>query len=161
MEIASLVDPLSVDTVMRALDSGRLPSVRFSDAHGLTLLHHACAAPSASGDRSGASSEGGAGRSADVADDSSERARLVRWLCERGASVHAADAQGWTPLHASAQRGDVVLLEVLLEAGADPSARSRDSELPVHFAVQHSYPLLAPAGTNVLWVVVRLRCGAW
>ena len=38
-----------------------------------------------------------------------------------GAYVDAADYQGSTPLHISAQYGQELLLSVLLASGADPS----------------------------------------
>ncbi|KAG5185423.1 hypothetical protein JKP88DRAFT_289289 [Tribonema minus] len=45
----------------------------------------------------------------------------VHALCERhGASLHATDARGWTPLHAAARRGAAAIVRRLLRNAAHP-----------------------------------------
>jgi ankyrin repeat protein len=53
---------------------------------------------------------------------SEERVALVKMLLERGADVNHADHYGITPLMAAANRGDVPVLKVLIDAGADVGA---------------------------------------
>jgi len=180
--VRSRVDELSIEATQRSLESGRLPSVRFADAHGLTLLHLACASAPLSSHSAASltviataslanteskanvhtSARDGNSSAATISGEertlqSSERVRFVEWLCTQGASLCATDAQGWTPLHACAQRGDAAVLSVLLNAGADPTLRSRNGELPIHFAVQHSYPGLSVADLEALFLKLGLR----
>ena len=58
-------------------------------------------------------------------------------------TVERDGESGWTPLHlaVAAGRGDVVRL--LVEAGADPSARTEHGRAPLHVALQHCPPLVA------------------
>ena len=51
---------------------------------------------------------------------------ILRLLLERGAEVDAAQHGGWTALMSCAKRGDVELVTLLLDHGADP-ARQADS----------------------------------
>jgi ankyrin repeat protein len=53
---------------------------------------------------------------------------LVRWLLARGANVNArAEAQSrQTALHAAAWNGDLEMVTLLVEAGADPAARDEE-----------------------------------
>ena len=50
---------------------------------------------------------------------SSRSQATVRLLLEAGVEVDARQQQGWTPLHGAAHAGDVELVTVLLDAGAD------------------------------------------
>jgi ankyrin repeat protein len=45
-------------------------------------------------------------------------------LIERGADVHSATQEGWTPLHGAAVEGELGTVRLLLERGADASAPS-------------------------------------
>lgn len=53
---------------------------------------------------------------------SEERVALVKMLLELGADVNHADHYGITPLMSAANRGDVPVLKVLIDAGADVGA---------------------------------------
>ena len=55
-------------------------------------------------------------------------------LLEAGADASAAAADGRTPLHFSAQLGEVELIRMLLARGADPERRDRHGESPLEAA---------------------------
>merc|ERR1712226_1588214 len=44
---------------------------------------------------------------------------LVRWLVGVGANVNVRDTEGWSPLHWAAYRGNMELVQELVEGGAD------------------------------------------
>lgn len=46
------------------------------------------------------------------------------------------DGPGWTPLHFAARGGHSPVMKALLEAGADPDAKTGDGWMPLHFAVK-------------------------
>ncbi|HEX2500251.1 MAG TPA: ankyrin repeat domain-containing protein [Methylomirabilota bacterium] len=75
--------------------------------------------------------------------------RLASLLAETPALVSAHAADGWTPLHLAAHFGEDRAVSLLLELGADPRARSRNSldNTPLHAGL---------AGTAGLDVVERL-----
>lgn len=64
---------------------------------------------------------------------------VVEFLLKNGADVHAAarNAQKVTALHAAASRGDLEIVRMLLEAGADPNARQEGGFVPLHSAAQN------------------------
>ena len=47
-------------------------------------------------------------------------------LIASGADVNATQRHGFTSLHAAGQHGDIELVELLLSAGADPTALNDD-----------------------------------
>jgi ankyrin repeat protein len=51
-----------------------------------------------------------------------------------GADVNEADVGGWTALHWAAQRGDLDMMRLLIDGGADVNARSKDIRM-IHSAV--------------------------
>lgn len=54
--------------------------------------------------------------------------------------VRLTDKQGWTGLHAAAQRGHTEIVRLLLQHGADPNAREPgDHTYPLHWAVAHGH----------------------
>src|SRR5262245_48996864 len=55
-------------------------------------------------------------------------------LIEAGADVNATQRHGWTPLHGAAQNGSAETVELLLAAGADPTARNDDGRSAAELA---------------------------
>ena len=55
--------------------------------------------------------------------------RAARWLLDRGASPNLPGPDGWTALHQAASRGNVQLVEALLQAGGDRSRRDEHGML--------------------------------
>lgn len=79
---------------------------------------------------------------------------MLRWLLERGVCPDSRMGEGGnTPLMHAAAQGDVVVLKLLLEFGADPNALNEESENPLGFAVTWEQPeaikLLVAAGADV------------
>jgi ankyrin repeat protein len=59
----------------------------------------------------------------------------VRYLVEEvGADVNARDENGYSPLHNAASRGDIEVIQYLLEHGADPMVVSREGQTAVDMA---------------------------
>jgi ankyrin repeat protein len=56
-----------------------------------------------------------------------QRADVARFLIERGAEVNQDDNAGFTPLHLAAANGSVEIARLLLDGGADASARTSDA----------------------------------
>lgn len=54
-----------------------------------------------------------------------------------GASVHAVDRKGWTPLHYAVCGSDLAIVQRLLVAGADPYKAALDGETPVSIAEEN------------------------
>src|SRR6185369_9062568 len=54
----------------------------------------------------------------------------VKELIESDAEVNQQDKQGWTPLNWAAGKGNLDLIELLLQHGADPLAVGRDLRTP-------------------------------
>ncbi|HUE96963.1 MAG TPA: ankyrin repeat domain-containing protein [Longimicrobiaceae bacterium] len=59
---------------------------------------------------------------------------VVRGLLAQGTGVELADEQGWTPLAYAAGRGDLALVDLLLEHGADVTRTGRDQRTPLMIA---------------------------
>jgi len=55
------------------------------------------------------------------------------------AQVNAKQAGDFTPLHAAAQNGQIEMVELLLEYGADPTARSQDGRTPADLAWERGH----------------------
>ena len=64
---------------------------------------------------------------------------LVRPLIRANASVTTADPLGWAALHYAADFGDLALIAMLADAGADVTARTHDGSLPIDLARRHSH----------------------
>jgi ankyrin repeat protein len=67
----------------------------------------------------------------------SEEPRLLSAAVERNGQ------DGWTPLHLAVAAGSEPVVEALVAAGADLSARTEDGRTPLHVALRHS-PGLVP-----------------
>lgn len=59
-----------------------------------------------------------------IATDRDDRAKLVQVLLENGADISQRGVNDWTPLHYATNLKDMDVIRILLEAGADPLART-------------------------------------
>ena len=61
---------------------------------------------------------------------------VLALLLEHGADVHRRGINDWTALHFAAAADDPIAVQMLLDAGADPNARTRidDFETPLEIA---------------------------
>ena len=81
--------------------------------------------------------------------------RAERLIADDRASINTFSADGWTPLHLAAFFGHAKIAEMLLAAGADALARSRNStgNTPLHAALANNHKieagLLLGAGADV------------
>ncbi|XP_055592392.1 tyrosine-protein kinase Shark isoform X2 [Uranotaenia lowii] len=66
-------------------------------------------------------------------------AKILQKLIERGSNIHNRDAEGNTPLHYACRRSDgLEMVELLVEAGASPQARNKDTGfVPLHEAAMN------------------------
>jgi ankyrin repeat protein len=79
---------------------------------------------------------------------------MLRWLLERDVSPDSRMGKnGNTPLMQAAADGDIRVIKILLEFGADPNAVNSNSENPLGFAITWQQPdairLLVAAGADV------------
>jgi ankyrin repeat protein len=76
---------------------------------------------------------------------------LVKLLLDRGASATKGPAQmrGWAPLHYAVQGGNVDSVQLLLDAGADPSSQAPGGQTPLSLAAER-------LGLSQLAAVIRL-----
>jgi uncharacterized protein len=68
---------------------------------------------------------------------------IARRLVEAGADVDAIQRDGFRPLHAAAQNGDELMVELLLRAGANPSLPAGDGRIAADFAQEAGHGSLA------------------
>jgi ankyrin repeat protein len=68
---------------------------------------------------------------------------IARLLVDAGADVNARQQAGITPLHETAQNGDLELTQLLLDHGADPSALDDQGKTPAATAREHGHETLA------------------
>lgn len=97
--------------ITNAIDCGSTEAVKwvlqqkinltFRDDEGYTVLHSAIERPGV------------------------EANEIIRMLIAAGADVNAHGVNDWTPLHMAVARGKPEIIEMLLEAGADRSIRTR------------------------------------
>ena len=67
--------------------------------------------------------------------------QMVRTLLRQGADVNAAQGDGMTALHWAAEAGDADMVDVLIYAGANPSAITRIGDYtPLHLASRAAQP---------------------
>jgi hypothetical protein len=59
----------------------------------------------------------------------------VRALIESGADINQQDKQGWTPLNWASGKGDLEMVELLLQHGSDPFTVGRDLRTPQMIAL--------------------------
>jgi uncharacterized protein len=121
----------SVDEAREALEVGGASPLH-ANKHGLTPLH-VCA--------------GGVGP-----------AEMLRLLIAHGADVNGADLAGWTPLVLVSSTGQVHLLDILVEAGADPNLSGADAR--ARGARERDPSLAAAAGAGEGGLLLGAGAGA-
>jgi uncharacterized protein len=109
-----------VTTVRRLLDEGADPNLAVGDdgfPSLIDVLHHRC-------------------RDVPELPRGNDCHEVLVSLIQSGADVNARGLNDWTALHFAAAADDAVAVKMLLEAGADPVARTRidDFETPVDVA---------------------------
>ena len=73
----------------------------------------------------------------------SRDADVTRLLIERGADVNSIQAAGYRPLHQAAVAGRDDLVRILLDAGADKTARCDRGKTPADYARERGHASLA------------------
>lgn len=68
---------------------------------------------------------------------------VIRLLIERGADVNAVQTAGYRPLHQAAVAGREELVRMLLDAGADRTARCDRGKTPAEYARERSHDSVA------------------
>jgi uncharacterized protein len=68
---------------------------------------------------------------------------LISTLLTAGADPGVATAEGYTPLHVAASRGNRRVCDWLLERGAAPSARMKDGKTPADIAGERGHSALS------------------
>jgi ankyrin repeat protein len=69
--------------------------------------------------------------------------QMAKSLLEHGAKVNAVQMGGWTPLHEAAARGEVDLVKLLLQYGADKDMKNEDGTTALDLARKNSHDLVA------------------
>ena len=59
-------------------------------------------------------------------------------LVQSGASIHAQDANGASPLHRAVRTRCAAAVRFLLDAGSDPAIKNKSGSSPFHLAVQNT-----------------------
>ena len=93
------------------------------DVENFTLLHLAVDRLDPGEDDDDDEAAGGSGAISDA--EKAEAVAMMRLLLKRGADVNAGDANGRTPIQQAVGAGLTDLVELLLEAGADPTIGSK------------------------------------
>jgi ankyrin repeat protein len=73
----------------------------------------------------------------------SKDAGVARLLIERGVDVNAAQTAGYRPLHQAAVTGREDLVRMLLDAGADKTARCDRGKTPADYARERGHTAVA------------------
>ena len=68
---------------------------------------------------------------------------FTRMLVERGARIDDSDSDGWTSLHWAIQSGNVQIVQLLLENGADVNVRDKSGKSPSQFGSARRIPEIA------------------
>jgi len=74
---------------------------------------------------------------------SAQNLQAARVLLEHGAPVNARQQGGWVPIHAAAQNGDRLMVELLLKHHADPKLMNDQGKSPAFIAREKSHPEIA------------------
>lgn len=70
--------------------------------------------------------------------DEDRQVKMLRFLLNAGANIHAQDKNGATPLHRAVRTRCAAAVTCLLDAGADPLVRNKPGSTPFHLAVQNT-----------------------
>lgn len=65
---------------------------------------------------------------------------MVRFLIERGADLNTTTKSGWTACHFAAYDGNVEIMGILIEAGADWRVENADGKSPLEVALASGRP---------------------
>ena len=65
--------------------------------------------------------------------------QMTEMLLKKGASVNATQSGGWTPLHEVAFHGEIKLVRLLLDWGADKTIKSDDGKTAIDMALQQGH----------------------
>ena len=63
------------------------------------------------------------------------QASMARFLIDHGASLDLATKSGWNACHFAAHEGDVEIMRILLDAGADWQTKNADEKSPLEVAL--------------------------
>jgi uncharacterized protein len=69
--------------------------------------------------------------------------QMAKVLLEHGAMVNATQMGGWTPLHEAAARGEVDLVSLLLQYGANATLKNDDGTTALDLARKNGHDLVA------------------
>lgn len=68
----------------------------------------------------------------------SKQQETIRLLVRAGASIHAQDKNGASPLHRAVRTRCAKAVQTLLQLGADPKMKNKSGSTPFHLAVQNT-----------------------
>jgi ankyrin repeat protein len=71
--------------------------------------------------------------------DNNKSLTMVSLLLENGATVNVSDSNGWTPLHAAVEVGNISAAKLLLSKGASVSAQTDKGYSPLHLTAIRKY----------------------
>jgi uncharacterized protein len=74
---------------------------------------------------------------------SARNLEAARLLLEHGAPINARQQGGWAAIHAAAQNGDRVLVELMLKSGADPTVANDEGKTPAAVAREKGHEEIA------------------
>ena len=64
---------------------------------------------------------------------------MLKYVLKCGADVDIQDSNGWTPLHYACDHGDLEVVKILINDGANLSKFSNTGFYPIHIAAQNNH----------------------